>query len=64
MLLAVAVFAFVFVSLSVGAFRIVDALERHRANREAARRAAILRRHMQRYGYFGPIYNAHGREVA
>lgn len=61
MLLAVAVFAFVFVSLSVGAFRIVDALEAQRARREAQRREAVTRRH--RLAYTGPRYNAHGREV-
>lgn len=61
MLLAVAVFAFVFVSLSVAGVRALDALEAQRANREAARREAVTRRHSR--AYTGPRYNAHGREV-
>lgn len=61
MLLAVAVFSFAFVSLGVGACRTVDALERHRANREAARRDLALRRH--KLAYTGPLYSAHGRVI-
>lgn len=62
MLLSVAVFAFVFVALSVAGFRAIDALEAARARREAKRREAVTRRH--RLAYCGPIYNRHGREVA
>lgn len=62
MLLAVAVFAFVFVALSVAGVRVLNALEAQRARLEAQRREAVTRRH--RLAYNGPIYNAHGREVA
>lgn len=62
MLLAVAVFAFVFVTLSVAGLRALAKLEAARVRREAERRDAVTRRHAR--AYTGPRYNAHGREVA
>lgn len=59
--LTVAIAAFVFTAVSVGGWRAIDLLERHKADREAARRTrAIVRRGTH---YTGPRYSNRGRET-
>lgn len=62
MLIPVAAFAFVFVTLVVGGFRALDLLAKHKAKVEAERRARIKSRAGRR-DYTGPLVNHHGREI-
>ncbi len=54
---AIAIGVFLFVALSVGACRTVDAMRRGKRI-DAARLGRVTRVH-----YSGPVYTAHGREI-
>lgn len=62
MIYAVAIFAFVFVSLVIGGFRALDILAKHKAAVEADR-VARIRSRANRVDYVGPTFNQHGRRV-
>lgn len=57
MIITIATFVFVFVTLTVAGFRAIDTLESHeRERRQGERRLGVP--------YTGPLYNRHGRELA
>lgn len=59
--LTIAIAAFVFTAISVGGWRALNLLDKHKAEREAARRdRAIVRRKVH---YTGPRYTSAGREI-
>lgn len=51
-----------FVTITVGGWRIINAMDALRARREAERRAAITGR-ANRNDYHGPLYSQRGAEI-
>ena len=58
----IALGAFIFVSLTVGGFRLINALDALKAKAEAERRRAVTSR-ANRNDYHGPLYSQRGSEI-
>lgn len=58
----IALGAFIFVSLTVGGFRLINRLDALRASEIAARRRAVTDR-ANRNDYHGPLYSQRGSEI-
>lgn len=58
----IALGAFLFVSMTVGGWRIINALDAMRVKAEADRRRAIADR-ANRNDYHGPLYSQRGAEI-
>lgn len=58
----IALGAFIFVTLTVGGFRLINALDALRAREIAERRRAVTDR-ANRNDYHGPLYSQRGSEI-
>lgn len=58
----IALGAFLFVAMTVGGWRIINAMDALRARQEADRRRAVTDR-ANRNDYHGPLYSQRGAEI-